>query len=151
MTDLKGLENYLHTHIPISGPMGVTVTSASSDRVVLHAPLDANINHKSTAFGGSLQALATLSCWTLLHLNLRTSAKPGEIVITSSNISYIRPVTRDFEAVATLPDAARWQTFLKTFDRRGRARIQLSAHIFEDDELAIDYAGTFAALKNAEA
>lgn len=149
MTDLADLETYLHTHIPISGPMGVTVAEANSRQVVLRASLEANINHKSTAFGGSLQALATLSCWTLLHLNLSTSTKPGEIVITGSNISYIRPVTRDFEAVATRPDATSWHTFLKTFDRRGRGRIQLSAHIFEDDELAVDYAGTFAALKNA--
>ncbi|WP_020400832.1 YiiD C-terminal domain-containing protein [Kordiimonas gwangyangensis] len=145
---LKAVEDYLHSHIPISKAMGVTAVHASDNRVVLRAPLDLNINHKSTAFGGSLQALATLSCWTLLHINLRHAANAGEIVITSSNINYIRPVTQDFEAEATLPEGNRWPLFLKTFDRHGKARIQLTASIVEDDELAIDYTGSFAALKS---
>lgn len=145
---LQATEQYLHSHIPISAAMGVKAIVAERDRVVLRAPLAANINHKSTAFGGSLQALATLSCWTLLHLNLRHTAKAGEIVITSSNINYIRPVTKDFEAEASLPEGNRWPVFLKTFDRRGKARIQLTASIMEDDELAIDYTGSFAALKS---
>lgn len=147
-SELKAVEDYLHTHIPISAAMGVTAIVATRERVVLRAPLDANINHKSTAFGGSLQAVATLACWTLLHLNLRQSAKAGEIVITSSNINYIRPVTKDFEAEATLPEGSRWPLFLKTFERHGKARIQLTASIVEDDELATDYTGSFAALKS---
>ena len=145
---LKAVGDYLHSHIPISKAMGVTAVHASDRRVVLRAPLDVNINHKSTAFGGSLQALATLSCWTLLHLNLRHTASAGEIVITSSNINYIRPVTKDFEAEATLPEGNRWPLFLKTIERHGKARIQLTASIVEDDELAIDYTGSFAALKS---
>ncbi|WP_417450650.1 YiiD C-terminal domain-containing protein [Kordiimonas sp.] len=148
MTSTIEVEDYLHSHIPISAPMGVTAIVASRDRVVLRAPLAANINHKHTAFGGSLQALATLSCWTLLHLNLRHSAKAGEIVISSSNINYIRPVTQDFEAEASLPEGNRWGLFLKTFERHGKARIQLTASVVENDELAIDYTGSFVALKS---
>ena len=145
---LQDVEDYLHKHIPISAAMGVRARAATKERVVLYAPLDLNINHKSTAFGGSLQAVATLSCWTLLHLNLRHAARAGEIVISSSNINYIRPVTKDFEAEAALPEGSRWPLFLKTFERHGKARIQLTASIVEDDELAIDYTGSFAALKS---
>jgi len=147
MKSPEALEDYLYRNIPISSAMGVRVTHASPDRISLTSPLAANINHKRTAFGGSLQAVATLACWTLLHVNLREDADPSEIVITASNIDYIRPVTRDFTATAVLPDSARWQQFLKTFGRHGRARIQMTAHIMQDDEVAIDYTGTFAALK----
>ncbi len=147
MKSPEALEDYLYRNIPISKAMGVRVSHASVDQISLTAPLDANINHKRTAFGGSLQAVATLACWTLLHVNLREDADPSEIVITSSNIDYIRPVTADFTATATLPEGDQWQQFLKTFDRRGRARIQMAAHIMQDDDVAIDYTGTFAALK----
>ncbi|WP_286830711.1 MULTISPECIES: YiiD C-terminal domain-containing protein [Kordiimonas] len=147
MKSPEALEDYLYRNIPISEAMGVRVARASTDSISLTAPLQANINHKRTAFGGSLQAVATLACWTLLHVNLREDADPSEIVITNSNIDYIRPVTADFTATATLPDGARWQQFLKTFDRHGRARIQLTAHVMQDDDVAIDYTGTFAALK----
>ncbi len=149
MKSPEALEAYLYRNIPISKAMGVRVSAANAGQISLSAPLDANINHKRTAFGGSLQAVATLACWTLLHVNLREDADPSEIVITSSNIDYIRPVTADFTATATLPEGARWQQFLKTFDRRGRARIQMTAHIMQDDDVAIDYTGTFAALKTA--
>ncbi len=143
------IEDYLHENIPISKAMGVRVVVASPTEITLAAPLGPNINHKRTAFGGSLQAVATLACWSLLHINLRDQADPSEIVITNSNIDYIRPVTGDFEASASLPDARRWEVFRTTFDRRGRARIQMSANILQDGELAIDYTGSFAALKTA--
>lgn len=142
----KDLQDYLFSHIPISKAMGAEVIEASNKTVAVKAPLSTNINHKSTAFGGSLQAIATLSCWSLLHINLRGMTNTGEIVITNSNIDYIKPVTADFTAYASLPDERRWQQFIRTFERRGKARIQLTAHIYQDDELALDYTGTFAAI-----
>ncbi|NVJ68858.1 MAG: YiiD C-terminal domain-containing protein [Alphaproteobacteria bacterium] len=141
------LEAYLYRNIPISKAMGVRVASACKKEMALHAPIAPNINHKRTVFGGSLQAVATLACWTLLHANLRDQTDPAEIVISSSNIDYIRPVTGNFEVRATLPDQKRWQNFLKTFNKHGRARIQLTAHILEEENLAIDYTGSFAALR----
>lgn len=147
MADTAAVEAYLYQNIPLSEAMGVRVQEARKKSVILTAPLAANINHKSTAFGGSLQAVATLSCWTLMHLNLREAANPSEIVITASTIDYIRPVTGDFSARCKRPGKKRWEQFLKTFERRGKARIQLTAHILEGDDLAIDYTGSFAALK----
>lgn len=142
----QALETYLYKHIPISQAMGLTAISASPQRVCLSAPLEPNINHKSTVFGGSLQAVSTLACWSLLYLNLKDMARPAEIVITSSTIDYIKPVTGRFEAEASLPDATRWAQFIKIFERRGRARVRLSAHILQDADIAVDYSGSFAAL-----
>ncbi len=140
------LQTYLYDHIPISKALGAQVIEAHKNTVAIKAPLDLNINHKHTAFGGSLQAIATLACWSLLHINLRGTTNTGEIVITNSNIDYIRPVTQDFTAYASLPADRRWQQFIRTFERRGKARLQLTAHIYDGDELAIDYTGTFAAI-----
>ncbi len=142
----EALELYLYKHIPLSKAMGLTAISASPHRVCLSAPLEPNINHKSTVFGGSLQAVATLACWSLLHLNLKDMGHPAEIVITSSTIDYITPVTGRFEAEACLPDDSRWAQFTKTFDRHGRARVRLSAHIRQGADIAVDYSGSFAAL-----
>lgn len=142
----QALEVYLYKHIPISKAMGLTAISASTQRVCLSAPLEPNINHKSTVFGGSLQAVATLACWSLLHLNLKGMSQPAEIVITSSTIDYIKPVTGRFEAEASLPDATRWAQFTKTFARHGRARVRLSAYIRQGADIAVDYSGSFAAL-----
>ncbi len=53
------LQTYLHTHIPLSKAMEVEVVQATPDIIELRAPLAPNINHRGTAFGGSISTLAT--------------------------------------------------------------------------------------------
>ncbi|MCE5318816.1 MAG: YiiD C-terminal domain-containing protein [Parachlamydia sp.] len=141
----KQIEAYLHQHIPISKAMGIAVVEASLEHVVLSAPFASNINHKKTVFGGSLHAVATLACWCLLHIHLKE--KSVQIVITASEVAYLAPVEADFEAECRLPEAHTWQRFLKTLKARGKARIQLTCQIHQNNRLAVDYRGTFAALK----
>lgn len=145
---LTNLQTYVEGNIPISRALGAHIIDISEASLTVGAPLAANINHKRTVFGGSLQAIATLACWSLLHHKLRGTTDPGEIVITNSAIDYVTPVTSDFTATAYLPGADRWQHFMKMFDRRGKARVQLQALIHQGDELAVDYTGTFAAIKS---
>ena len=56
------LEAFLHEKIPLTRAMGLRVAESSAARLVLEAPLAANVNHLGTAFGGSLHALPTLAC-----------------------------------------------------------------------------------------
>lgn len=143
----KLLEAYLHEHIPISEAMGIKAEHASLHKVVLKAPFSNNINHKKTVFGGSLHAVATLACWSLLHLNLKNEInQPTQIVITESHVSYQAPVDSDFKAECVLPDNTIWQRFLKMLRLRGKARIPLSASIYHKNRLCVDYSATFAAL-----
>ena len=101
---MKKLEQYLHAHIPISAAMGVSVEQASTDVVILQAPFLENINHKKTAFGGSLHAVATLACWSLLHTNSTAWDANAHIVIGSSTVEYLAPVTADFRAECHKPE-----------------------------------------------
>lgn len=140
------LENYLWEQIPISRAMGVKVNRVSSEKVVLEASFAENINHKKTVFGGSLHAVATLSCWTLLHLALE--GESVEIVIANSEIKYLAPVSKDFKAECSHPDKKEWDFFLKTLHKKGKARVVLKAKIFQDDKLCVDYSGTFAAIRS---
>lgn len=142
------LHDYLYHHIPISQSFGITVAYAALDKVILNAPLQANINHKKTVFGGSLHAVATLSCWGLLFLNTRKLARPIELVIQSSRIDYLIPVTNDFSAECILPSSEIWERFEKMLIKKGKARIELAATIYHQEQLAVNFIGNFAALKN---
>jgi len=142
------IEAYLYEHIPISKAFGVTVERADTE-VVLAAPFAPNINHKSTVFGGSLQAVATLAAWSLVHIHARAWAEHTEVVITHSDIDYLRPVTGDFEARAILPELAQWQRFHKAFKRHGKARTTIDVTIMDRNALAVDYSGTFALLSHS--
>ncbi len=99
--------------MPLCSAMGIEVIKAGPDRVILSAPLQPNINHKKTAFGGSLHSLTTLACFSLVHVNVK-----GEIVISGSEIEYLAPVTADFQAECKMPDPAEWERFLKIFQKK---------------------------------
>jgi thioesterase domain-containing protein len=142
----KQLENYLHRHIPISKAMGITVAVATKDKVVLEASFRENINHKQTVFGGSLHAAATLACWSLLHLNLKSCNETFQIVITHSETEFKAPVADDFAAVCLKPDPADWNRFVHMLERKKRARIRLTATIEHAGRVSVNYHATFAAL-----
>lgn len=146
MFDKKTLEAYIFTHIPISSSMGVGVEYLSLEEVILSAPISSNVNHKKTVFGGSLQAVATLACWSLLYVNLKELEYPAEIVISESHIKYLLPVTYDFKVCCLRPGFNDWEKFIKTLKKHKKARIQINATIFQDSKLALEYQGTFVAL-----
>jgi thioesterase domain-containing protein len=139
------LEQYLHRQIPLSAAMGVTVDVANSDSVVLAAPLEPNVNHKSTAFGGSISALAILAAWSLVHLRLLEEGLSCEVVIQSNRMDYERPITGRFSAASSLPDPAAWPAFLKTLVRRGVARIEVRSELMAEAAVAGRLSGRFVA------
>lgn len=147
--DIKAhLENTLLEQIPISSAMGVRVDSASSAQIILKAPFTNNINHKKTVFGGSLHAVATLACWSLLYVNLaELCAENVQIVIARSEIDYFAPVSTDFKTECCMPDPMDWERFIKILLKKGKARIKLNAKIFQEGRLCVDYWGIFAAIK----
>lgn len=142
----RQLESYLHQHIPISKAIGIKALHASTDKVVLTAPLLNNINHKKTIFGGSLHAVATLACWGLVHINLKNKNLKNQIVITQSETCYHLPVDSDFNVECVLPDRENWERFIKILTAKKRGRIHLSAHIYHKERLCVSYHATFAAI-----
>lgn len=145
---LKALEQTLHREIPLTLAMGITVVGFDEHGLTLAAPLASNLNDKRTAFGGSLAALATLAGWGLVHLVLRDHG-PATVVIRESNVSYLRPVTRDIVATCSPPTPTELEKFLRTFERRGMARIELDVTIKANGEDAVRYHGVYVALDKA--
>jgi thioesterase domain-containing protein len=129
--------------------MELKVIMASPDRVQLSAPLAPNINHRETAFGGSVSALAILSAWTLLYIRLEVERLATRLVIQSNTMRYDAPVTGTFFADAALRDPAQWSRFLQTMRRRGRARITVASAVSCNGTKAGEFEGEFVALANA--
>lgn len=147
MTDANTeLERYLHEHIPISAAMGVQVADAEESAVRLHAPLDLNINHRSTVFGGSAAAIAILAGWSLLHLRLGFLGQASRIVIQRSSIDYEEPIDGDFDAIALAPGAEEWSRFMRMLERRGRGRIDIRIELRLRGERVGQCTGTYVVL-----
>ena len=147
--DAPTLERYLHARIPLSQAMQVSVVEASDARIVLRAPLAPNINHRETAFGGSVSAIAILSAWSLLHTRLRHAGVEARLVIQRNTVHYDAPIEGPFTATASGPAEGGWETFLRTFARRGKARIAVSSVLEVGDLVAARFEGHFVALAPA--
>jgi thioesterase domain-containing protein len=140
------MQNYLHSNIPLSGAMGVQVKVATPVQVLLSAPLAPNINHHQTVFGGSGVVLATLAAWTLLHLRLDHERLDAQLVIQRSSMEYERPIAGDFEAECRFADETAWRRFRLMFERHGRARMTLRAHLLYAAREMGSFVGDFVAL-----
>ena len=121
------LRTFLHTRIPLTVTMAVDVVVAQENCVTLSAPLEPNVNHRQTVFGGSASSLAILAAWSLVYLRLQREGLALRIVIQKNTVTYERPITGAFTATAQLDDAARWTRFRETLQRRGRARVHVGS------------------------
>ena len=144
--DSRYLEALLHHDIPLTREMGLTVLDWEGERLRLQLPLPANVNHKSTMFGGSLYCGAVLAGWGWLHLSLREAGiEDGHIVIQEGQISYPLPVTGAADAICAAPEPAQWKKFLATYQRHGRARISLETTVVNSgsEAVAVRFVGQY--------
>ncbi|MDF5730915.1 MAG: thioesterase domain-containing protein [Rhizonema sp. PD38] len=146
---LQELQETFYTEIPITYYLGVIVQDYNGNCLTLKAALEKNINHKDTAFAGSLNALVTLAGWGLLWLILKEQELKANIVIQDSRISYLKPVTTHFSAKCYLPESSQISHFVSILSKRGKARLELYLEVWEAGALAVAFQGRYVAvLKN---
>jgi thioesterase domain-containing protein len=144
MQPTERIEALLREKIPLTRAMGVRAVSYDGQALVLAAPIEANHNHLHTAFGGSLHALLTLSCYGWLWLELNDP--DAHIVIRESTIRYLRPVRGELRAGCRRPKEEQVQRFKRDFEARQKARITLEATIDEEGVTAVQFTGQFVAV-----
>jgi thioesterase domain-containing protein len=130
----------------MAAAMGVRVREASPRGVVLEAPLEPNMNHRSTAFGGSVAALATLAGWALVHLGLAAEGVSAHTVIQQSSVRYDAPIHAEFRAVCGPVPEHQWARFIRAFRKRGRARVYVQASVEVGGERVASFEGAYVAL-----
>lgn len=139
------LEQYMHKHIPLSKAMAVSVVSVTDNAVTLQAPLEPNINHRETVFGGSASALAILAGWSLLHVRLRAAGIANRLVIQRNTMEYQLPIPGQFTARASLEHPDRWQQFTDMLVRKGKARVTVTSVLEHTGQVVGEFTGEFVA------
>jgi thioesterase domain-containing protein len=139
------LERFLHQHIPISSAMEISVVESSPAAVRLRASLAPNVNHRHTAFGGSVASLGILSAWSLLRVNLDGLDPLPHIVIQRTEVEYLDPIAEDFDARSLRPADDVWTRFLHSLTRRGKARMKIGSELFVGDRRVGELRGSFVA------
>lgn len=145
---MDALTRRIHSEITLSAAMQMEVRSEGPDHAILAAPLGPNTNDKGTAFGGSLNALATLACWTLVTRAAEEAGAPVEyLVIQDSSISFLKPVAGDFVAEARWIHKADREKFLATLSKHklARAKVNASIRLAGGTEELVTFTGRFVA------
>jgi len=137
------LQQIIHTEIPITQAIGITVAGYDHDSLTLSAPAAGNLNHNGTVFSGSLNAVVTVAGWSLLWLVLQEEQLEGNVVIQDSSISYLGPVNSDFSAHCSKPVPSDIERFLYILRRKGKSRLIIQAAISECGATLVTFSGRY--------
>jgi thioesterase domain-containing protein len=148
-TLIATLQATLDHEIPLSRAIGIAVLRYDAAGLALGAPIAANTNHKSTAFAGSLNAVATLAGWGLVWLLLRERDLAATIVIQESEARYHLPVRGDFTAICPPPPVAEIDQLTEGLRRKGKARLKLAVEIHDGLRAAVTFTGRYVAIRDA--
>ena len=123
--------------------MGLRVVANDENGFVVEAPVALTSNHLRTAFGGSINAVATLAAYGFLWVELNDAAV--HVVVAESSIRFLRPVREIIRATCLRPDANILAAFRDHFAHKGKARITLRVDVTEAGEIAAEFEGQFVA------
>ncbi len=138
-------ELFFKEKIPLTRAMGVRVVRANATGLTLEAPVALNYNHLHTAFGGSINALATLAGYGALWLALRDESI--HVVIAESSIRFLRPIHEIIRAECLVPESE-LDAFCANLATNRKARIRLMISVRENGEMAAEFSGAFVALRS---
>ena len=141
------LEAFLHAKIPLTKAMGLRVIETGPRQLVLEAPLEPNINHLGSVFGGALHALPTLACYAALWTLLREAGIDSHVIVKKSSAHYRQPVNATFRASCQRPSPDVAAEFIKDLRRHRKARMDLESVVMgANGKPAVEFKGSFVAV-----
>jgi thioesterase domain-containing protein len=143
---LKQLEELITEKMPITQHLQFSLSTGEGEAIVASAPLQANLNHMGSAFGGSISMLTTLTGWAMVHTLLDEMCHKAQILIQESDIEYLQPIRDDLRVVCERPEESAVERFHQMLDRWGRARLELKCKIHEAGDRAVTFIGQYVAL-----
>ena len=143
------LEKLITLQIPVTRHLHFRVLVDNNHLPVLEVPLQPNINHLGTAFGGSLSMLCTIEGWACMYLLLQQHELMADILIQKSEMNFLSQVEDDFKVTSIHPSQTELDVFIRTFHRFGKARIPIRCYVQEQNRsvTAARFTGSYAAVR----
>ncbi len=145
---ISEFEKYLFKSIPVAKALGIKVKVLESNHASISAPIDLNKNHLNTVFGGSSSMVCILTAWSLFQNRIIANQLDGQLMIREQKVSYFKPITSDFVCHAYFNDDLDWDSFLNAFKEKNKARLEVTAKIYQDEKLAVELKGVFVLLRS---
>ena len=147
---LQAAGHYLQRAIPASAAFEARPVFYDGETLRLWAPLEANLNHQKSFFGGSAAAIATLAGWLLLFLKVQDLQEEASVVIQKSTMHFRKPVRADVVAVAQLADGESWLHAQQALRRYSKTRMRIRVGIWEGEEEKATFQAAYALLRGMD-
>ena len=145
MIDLEQFEAECSRDIPLLKAMQLSLVRYDDLALTMEAPLAPNINHKGTAFGGSIASIGLFGGWAVATLAFRDHGVDNtEIVVYKNDMTFERPA-RGHLVVKVTMDRDEFQACLAQLSSGSDKRIRFNVfvEIFHDDERCATMSGVY--------
>lgn len=139
----QNFENTLFKLIPQTKNLGIQIVKIDENQIIVHGDYVLNKNHLNIVFGGSIAAISITTAWSLVQSKIEQAGLKGNLVIKRQEIDYLLPVKTDFECVANFQSEDGWDSFKKTYQEKGRAKIIVTAQISSESKVTSKFQGVF--------
>jgi len=127
------LVRQVHTEIPLTSALQLSLQSFDGSTLVLCVPLAPNVNDKGTAFAGSITSLGCITGWTLLTLWSEQAFGHCQCAVYDAQFHFSQPLKGDFTATVSLPDMA---PLLNSLQRKGKGKVSLDIALADSTGVA---------------
>ena len=139
----QNFENTLFKLIPQTKNLGIKISRIEDHQLTVQGSYALNKNHLDIVFGGSIAAISITTAWSLVQSKIEQAGLKGNLVIKRQEIDYLLPVKTDFECLASFQSADDWESFEKTYQEKGRAKVIVTAQIISESKATSKFQGVF--------
>jgi len=139
----SALQSVWHQTIPLSKAMNIQISYYDGEQLNSHCDGSFNKNLHNTMFAGSIYTLATLTGWGWVYLQLKQLQLEGDIVLAKANIEYHAPIKGIGYAIVCA-DSVKGD--FNRLNEGRNARINITAHLYNGDNIAATFTGSYAVL-----
>lgn len=140
----KQLQSLVHQEIPITKALDIRIEALTDTAIRVVAPFKVNRNLHNTAFAGSIYTVATIAGWSLVNSVALTHGLEGSVVLAKAEIKYKKPINGDIVARCAIDNEETIKTFISSFQRKKRARLNLVIEVVEDGVIKAELNANFA-------
>jgi thioesterase domain-containing protein len=132
------LQEYIYKEIPIVKKNAFIVEQVGEGPYHrVRARLKDHVNHRNTAFGGSLSTALILCSWASVHGILESRGiGDGSVVIQTQRVEYRKPVNADFTAEITPLGDEEINRFIVMLEKFGKSRLTIEARVTQEGDPA---------------
>jgi thioesterase domain-containing protein len=140
------LQTFMDDKVPVTKAMEISVVQSDETGTIFKASIEANINDKGVAFGGSLFSVASLASWAVVDHLLKQHNLDAKIFVHTAESKFLASVTQDFTVICKRPEDNDIDSFFEMIKRKGRGRLTITAQIHENNVLAFESTATYVAV-----